>query len=86
MGQRPFGWKPAGTTKAGKPPSSIDTKAVVILEGLEITRIDLTTRGVVPGLTDAEFQAMAEDAKANCIVSKALKAVPMTLQATLATG
>ena len=75
-----------GLTKAGKPPSSIDTKAVVILEGLEITRIDLTTRGVVPGLTDAEFQAMAEDAKANCIVSKALKAVPMTLQATLATG
>ena len=72
-----------GLTKAGKPPTSIDTKAVVILEGLDITRIDLSTRAVVPGLSAAEFQAMADDAKANCIVSKALRAVPITLQATL---
>ena len=76
----------AGLTKAGKKATSIDTKAVVILEGLAITRIDLTTRAVVPGLTAAEFQAVAEDAKANCIVSKALAAVPITLQATLAAG
>jgi osmotically inducible protein OsmC len=76
----------AGLFKAGKTATSIDTKAVVILEGVAITRIDLTTRGVVPGVTEAEFQALAEDAKANCIVSKALSAVPMTLQATLVTA
>ena len=75
-----------GMTKAGKPPKSIDTKATVILEGPGITRIDLTTRVVAPGVTAAEFQPMAEDAKANCIVSKALAAVPITLQATLVTG
>ena len=72
-----------GLTKAGKPPKSIDTKAVVHLEGLDITKIDLSTRVEAPGLTAAEFQALAEDAKANCIVSKALAAVPITLQATL---
>jgi osmotically inducible protein OsmC len=76
----------AGLFKAGKTATSIDTKVVVILEGLAITRIDLTTRAVVPGVTNAEFQAQAEDAKANCIVSRALSAVPMTLQATLITG
>ena len=76
----------AGLFKAGKTATSIDTKVVVILEGLAITRIDLTTRAVVPGVTNAEFQAQAEDAKANCIVSRALSAVPMTLQATLVTG
>ena len=76
----------AGLFKAGKTATSIDTKVVVILEGLAITRIDLTTRAVVPDVTNAEFQAQAEDAKANCIVSRALSAVPMTLQATLVTG
>ena len=73
-------------SKAGKPPKSIDTKAVVILEGLTITKIELATRAVVPGLTAAEFQALADDAKTNCIVSKALAAVPITLQATLIAG
>ena len=73
-------------SKAGKPPTSIDTKAVVILEGLTITKIELATRAVVPGLTAAEFQALADDAKTNCIVSKALAAVPLTLQATLIAG
>lgn len=72
-----------GLTKAGKPPKSIDTKAVVHLENLGITKIDLTTRVDAPGLSAADFQAMADDAKANCIVSKALAAVPITLQATL---
>jgi osmotically inducible protein OsmC len=76
----------AGLTKAGKRVTSIDTKAVVILEELVITRIDLSTRGVVAGVTAAEFQAAAEDARANCIVSKALSAVPITLQATLTAG
>ena len=72
-----------GLTKAGKPPKIIDTKATVHLEGLAITKIDLSTRVEAPGLTAAEFQTLADDAKANCIVSKALAAVPIALQATL---
>ena len=73
-------------TTAGHPPTSLDTKAVVHLdkvgEGFSITGIDLETRGVVPGLSAAEFQKHAETAKAGCIVSRALS-VPMTLKATL---
>ena len=75
-----------GLAQAGKPPTSVDTKAVVTLEGVTITKIELATRGVVPGLSEAEFQTFADDAKANCIVSKALAAVPITLQATLIAG
>src|SRR6476646_7031750 len=72
-------------TTAGHPPTSLDTKAVVHLdkvgEGFSITGIDLETKGVVPGLSAAEFQKHAETAKAGCIVSRALS-VPMTLKAT----
>ena len=71
---------------AGHTPTKIETAATVHLnkvgEGFAITGIDLATRGLVPGISAAEFQRMAEDAKANCIVSKAL-AVPITLTATL---
>jgi lipoyl-dependent peroxiredoxin len=36
----------------------------------------------VPGITDAQFQAAAADAKANCPVSKAYK-MDITLEASL---
>jgi osmotically inducible protein OsmC len=52
-------------------------------DGFAITRIDLVTRGDVPGIDAAEFQKIAEQAKAGCPVSKALKAVDITLDATL---
>jgi osmotically inducible protein OsmC len=76
-----------GLTQAGTPPTSIATHATVHLdkvgEGLSITGIDLVTTGVVPGLSAADFQRHADEAKKNCIVSRALS-VPITLQATLA--
>jgi organic hydroperoxide reductase OsmC/OhrA len=37
-------------------------------------------------VAEAEFQRLALEAKVNCIVSKALGAVPMTLEATLVPG
>ena len=77
----------AGLTTAGHPPASLDTTAAVTLakvgDAFAITRIDLTTRGVVPGLAESEFQRLAEDAKKNCIISRAISAVPMTLDARL---
>lgn len=73
-------------TKAGHPPTSVETTATVNLdkvgEGFSIVGIDLVTRGQVPGADDALFKRLANDAKDNCIVSRALK-VPMTLEATL---
>ena len=77
----------AALTQGGKPPKRIETTATVHLgksaDGYAITGIDLVTEGEVPGLADAEFQRLAADTKVNCIVSRALAAVPMTLRATL---
>jgi osmotically inducible protein OsmC len=74
-------------SQAGFPPSSVETTAAVHLErgegGFGITRIDLTTRGDVPGIDAAEFDKHAAAAKAGCPVSKALAAVEITLDASL---
>ena len=74
-------------SEAGHPPASLDTSAAVTLgkagEGFSITRIELTLKGVVPGIADADFQRIAEDAKKNCIISRAISNVPMTVNATL---
>jgi osmotically inducible protein OsmC len=73
--------------QAGHVPTSVDTTASVHLgktdEGFGITRIDLVTRGNVPGIDQADFQKMAEATKTGCIVSRALGAVDITLDATL---
>jgi osmotically inducible protein OsmC len=75
--------------QAGFTPNSISTSATVHLEradtGFAITRIDLSTKGDVPGIDEAEFVKHAETAKAGCPVSGALAAVPeITLSASLA--
>jgi osmotically inducible protein OsmC len=73
--------------QAGTPVTTVHTTATVKLEkgdaGLRITRIDLVTRGQVPGVAEAEFVRQAEDTKVNCIVGKALAAVPMSVDARL---
>jgi osmotically inducible protein OsmC len=74
-------------SNAGHVPTSVQTSATVHLEkgetGFSITRIDLVTRGVVPGMSEADFKTHAEATKTGCIVSRALSAVPMTLDAQL---
>ena len=72
-----------GLAKAGTPPQSLDTSAEVTFQpGQGITGIVLRVHGVVPGLSADAFEAAAQDAKANCPVSKALAATPITLEAT----
>ena len=65
-----------GGTKA----ESISTEAKVQIlkqgDGFAITKIDLVTVGRVPGIDDAGFQETARSAKENCLISKALGAVP----------
>jgi osmotically inducible protein OsmC len=74
-----------GLTQGGNPPESIETEATVHLvkdgEGFTIKRIDLVTRGRVPGIDAAAFQQAAEGAKANCPVSKVLTGAEITLDA-----
>jgi lipoyl-dependent peroxiredoxin len=74
-------------SNAGFPPQALDTEAVVTVEqvdgGFSITAIHLEMTASVPGIDDAQFQGIAAGAKANCPLSKALAAVPITLNATL---
>src|SRR5690606_16115527 len=67
----------AGLAKAGNPPTTLETGAAVTFDPAAggITRIHLTVRGTVPGLSAEDFAAAAAEAKANCPVSKALAAV-----------
>jgi len=72
----------------GTPAESVKTDASVQLRLVDdaptITRIDLTTVGVVPGIDEAEFVKLANEAKAGCPVSKALAGVPeINLEASL---
>jgi osmotically inducible protein OsmC len=74
--------------KAGIATERLDTTASVRLakdgDGFVIDRIALTLKAKVPGLDEAAFQKMAQEAKANCPLSKALASVPeITLEATL---
>ncbi|MEV5439963.1 OsmC family protein [Streptomyces sp. NPDC052682] len=71
--------------KAGTPPTRLTTSADVTFQpGEGITGIHITVEGTVPGMDEEAFLAAAEDAKVNCPVSQALKAVPITLTAKLA--
>ena len=66
--------------KAGTPPTSLDARVEVdFTPGTGITGIRLFVSGEVPGLDDEGFVAAAHDAKENCPVSQALRAVPMVL-------
>jgi len=67
---------------AGFTAQSIQTTSAVILEDGAIKDIELSTEVKAEGLDDAQFQKLAEDAKANCPVSKLFNA-NMTLKAVL---
>jgi osmotically inducible protein OsmC len=68
-------------SKAGTPPTSLDTSADVTFQpGEGITGIVLSVSGTVPGMTADEFATAAEGAKSGCPVSQALAATPITLE------
>ena len=70
---------------AGFTPESIETKAVITLDNGTITKSHLTTTVKAPGLSQAQFDAVTADAKANCPVSKLFGgAAEITMEATLA--
>lgn len=69
----------------GTPASSLDAKAVVTLvPGTGITRSAITLKGDVPGIDAAKFKELADKAKGECPVSKALGAIEVSLDASLA--
>ncbi len=72
---------------AGFTPTSVHTTARVhfnqVPGGFAINPIDLETEAVVPGIDEETFQKLAQNAKENCPVSKALAATTINLKATL---
>lgn len=77
-----------GLEKGGFKPRSVVTSANVQIgqsgEGFELSTIELSTQANVPGIDATKFQTIAEEAKKNCPVSKALAGAKITLSAKLA--
>jgi len=75
-------------SEAGHEPDSVETTAEVHLDkddgGFSITRSNLTTEVKVDGLSEEEFQKLANEAKKGCPVSRALGAIEVGLDAKLA--
>ena len=71
----------------GHKPERVHTVAKVELNqvegGFEIPAIHLETEANVPGIDDATFQTIAEEAKKNCPVSKVLAGAKIDLKAQL---
>lgn len=78
----------AALERDGHPVTDISTVASVQIDqdapGLRISKIHLKTVGKVPGIDAATFEQMAQDAKVNCLISKILGNVEISLDATLA--
>ncbi|SEO85965.1 osmotically inducible protein OsmC [Mucilaginibacter gossypiicola] len=76
----------AALTQAGFTPNDLTTDAILDLDmqALEVTGIHLELKGsAIDGVSEEQFKQIAEGAKANCIISKALS-VPITLSVTYA--
>lgn len=68
---------------AGFTPTSLEATSTVTLDNGTITGSHIVLKAVVPGIDAAKFEECAQDAKANCPVSKALN-MAISLEATLA--
>jgi osmotically inducible protein OsmC len=68
---------------AGFTPENLDTKATVTLENGAVTGSHLELKATVPGLDQAKFAELAEEARTNCPISKLLN-TEITLDASLA--
>ncbi len=71
---------------AGHVATRIDTRAEVLMEtaeaGPSAVGVNLVVSATVPGLDAAGFAVIADNAKKNCVISRAL-AIPVSLEATL---
>jgi osmotically inducible protein OsmC len=72
-------------TTFGTPPHDLQvTAAVTFAPGTGITGSHLLVSARVHGISEADFERIADEAKTNCPVSRALSGIPITLEATLA--
>ena len=75
--------------KNGTPPENLQVTARVTFDnpggaGWKVASSALAVRGRIPGIDEAKFRELAEDAKENCPISVALKGnVELSVEATL---
>ena len=74
--------------KNGTPPTLLEVKASVTFDqvegGWKVTTSRIEVKGTVPGIDEATFDRLAEDAKENCPISAALKEnVQISVEPTL---
>lgn len=79
----------AALGRAGTPPERLDVSCDVTFDKLEagwrVVSSHLTVRGVVPGISEADFVKAAEGARDGCPISQALKGnVELSVDAALA--
>ena len=70
--------------EAGFTADEINTTSTVTIESGTITGSHLVLKAKVPGISVEKLKEVAENAKNNCPVSKALASIPITLEVTLA--
>jgi len=68
--------------EAGFTPQELTTDCFITIEDGTITKAQLVLKAKVPGISKEKFSACAEDAKANCPVSKLLN-TSISLEASL---
>jgi osmotically inducible protein OsmC len=64
-------------------PGEVTVSSIVEIEAGTIKGSVLTVEGKAPGIDAAKFEELAQKAKANCPVSKALGAITVTMDAKL---
>ena len=74
--------------KNGTPPTLLEVSAAVTFDqhegGWKVTTSKITVRGTVPGIDEATFDRLADDAKDNCPISVALRGnVEISVEPTL---
>jgi osmotically inducible protein OsmC len=67
-------------TQKGLDPTSLNTEAILSMEGFDITGIHLSITGSVSGISADEFKAITKDAEKNCLISKVLN-IPISSEA-----
>ncbi|MCK6209030.1 OsmC family protein [Georgenia sp. EYE_87] len=70
----------------GTPPTQLDTTAEVTFStdgGAHISGVHLTVRAQVEGISEEDFQRIAQASKEGCPVSKALAGTEITMTASL---
>src|SRR3954466_13346196 len=69
--------------EAGFTPDRIETTCTITLENGTISTSDLKVTATVPGMSAADFEKAAQNAKENCPVSKAYSALQINMEASL---